>query len=207
MKEGQIQITKWRKTRHANLLRNLQSRTYYLRAKVDGKLVWRALETKIESVAVLRLADKLKELRGPANLKAEAGNGKMTLAAAQAIYLERLDGDASLKPRTREYRRERIVALLKSWSNLERMDVRKITKADCLEWAARFSKKSSPTAYNNTAGTLKQILDIAVELGACYQNPATHIKRAPVRAKALRLPEPEQFEAFVAAVEVAGVCS
>ena len=42
-------------------------------------------------------------------------------------------------------------------------------------------------------GTLKLILDIAVEAGARYDNPAVHIKRKKIRLKLLQLPSQKQF--------------
>jgi hypothetical protein len=49
--------TVWERTNVTNLLRNRQSGTYYARAKVNGKQKWRSLETKVFSVAKLKLPD------------------------------------------------------------------------------------------------------------------------------------------------------
>ena len=86
----------------------------------------------------------------------------MTFGDALTIYRQRLNGDSSLKPRSKVYREGRIAALLKSWPNLEKTDVRRIGKNDCLTWAAGFGEKAAPSNFNNTVGTLRQILDIAV---------------------------------------------
>ena len=59
------------------------------------------------------------------------------------------------------------------------------------------------SAFNNTVGTLKLILDIAVEAGARYDNPATHIKRKRILQKVLHLPSQDEFSELVATVRKA----
>src|SRR6185295_1914472 len=82
--------------------------------------------------------------------------------------------------------------------------VRRVTKADCLGWAARFGKEASPTAFNNTVAVLRRIFEISVEAGVRYDNPARFIKRVGLRLKKLRLPEIDQFERFVTEIEKGG---
>src|ERR1035438_5539089 len=127
----------------------------------------------------------------------------MSFGDALAIYRQRLKGDASLKPRSKDYREERIRALLKTWPGIDKTDVRKIAKHDCLTWAADFAQRAAPSNFNNTAGTLRLILDIAVEAGCIYDNPARFIKRVRVLPKKLQLPSEDQFLALVEAIEKA----
>jgi len=112
----------------------------------------------------------------------------MTFADVLQTYRERLNGYQSLKERSKAYREERITALLKSWPDLNQMDVAQISKAAGLVWAARFGKTASPSAFNNTIETFRLVSDIAVEAGARYDNPAVHIKRKKFRLKQLQLP-------------------
>jgi hypothetical protein len=65
----------------------------------------------------------------------------MSFGDALAIYNQRLAGDGSLKPRSKFYLEEPIAALLKSWPSLAKTDSRKISKTDCLTWAADFGQK------------------------------------------------------------------
>ena len=74
----------------------------------------------------------------------------MTFGEAAAIHLRNLDDNLSIKPRTRDYWRERLAALIKSWPGLNETEVRKITQADCKKWASTYAKMASPTRYNNT---------------------------------------------------------
>jgi integrase len=190
----------WQKTPVANLMRHKPSGNYYARIRVSGKLIWKSLKTDTMSVAKLRLGDFHKNERQRAEARTAVSRGKMTFADALQTYRERLKGDHSLKQRSKDYREERIAALLKSWPDLKQTDMARITKADCMTWASEFGKAASPTAFNNTIGTLRMVFDVAIEAGARYDNPAVLIKRKKVRKKILQLPSQKQFVDLVAAI-------
>ena len=191
----------WQKTPYANLIRYKSSGKYFARLRVRGKLIRRGLKTTSLTVAKLRLSDLEKGERQKAEHQTAVADGNMTFGAALAIYRQRLNANAALKPRSKVYREERIAAMLKSWAELERKDVRKISKQECLTWAAGFAEKAAPSNFNNTIGTLRLILEIGVEAGAIYDNPARFIKRLRVRPKKLQLPSHTQFLALVEAIE------
>ena len=205
--------SRWQRTHFANLVRYKSSKTYFARIRIDGKLIRRSLDTTVLSVAKLRLADLEAGERKQAEHQVEATDGKMTVGYAVATFRHRLAGDATVKPRTREYHEERIKALLKSWPGLEQTEIRHVTKSECLDWAAKFAEKPgstqppqkrSATAFNHTVGILKRILDLGVETGVRYDNPARFIKRVSERPKKPVLPEMDQFDAFVAEIEHSG---
>lgn len=191
----------WQKTPYSNLVRYVPSGTYFSRIRVKGKLIRRSLKTTAMTVAKLRLGDMEREERQRAESQTAVANGTMSFGDALAIYKQRLQGNVAIKPRTRDYRLERIAALLKSWPTLEKTDVRRISKTACLDWAAGYSQKVSSTNFNNTVGTLKLILDIAVESGARYDNPACHMKRVPVRFKKPALPSQSEFERMLGLIK------
>jgi integrase len=186
----------WEKTRLKNLVRHKSSR-YYARAFAGGKEVWKSLKTSHFSVAQARLAEFLKEHRQ----RISNGNGqvsaKMTFGEPAAIHLRNLDDNPRIKPRTRDYWRQRLAALIKSWPGLSEMEIRKITQADCKKWASTYAKKASPTNYNNTLALLRHILSVAIEAGVIYTNPAAILKRAPLRAKEIALPSTDKFSALI----------
>jgi integrase len=189
--------TTWQRTRHQNLIRHKSGR-YYARAFAGGKEIWRSLKTQHLSVAQARLAEFLKEHRE----RVSNGNGdvsaKMTFGEAAAIHLRNLDDNLSIKPRTRDYWRECLAALKKSWSSLNDKSVRKITQTDCKKWAGEYRKAVSPTRYNNTVSVLRHVLNVAVEAGVVYSNAAAAVKRAPVRGKEIALPSIDKFNALIA---------
>jgi hypothetical protein len=98
-------------------------------------------------------------------------SGRMTFNDALAIFRQRLDGKQDIKEGAKIYRRKCIEALVKSWPELEEKLVSKVSKEECLAWARKFSSGYCPSVYNNTVGTLRMILDIAVEMGARAVSP------------------------------------
>ena len=120
--------SRWQKTPVANLMRHKPSGNYYARIRVSGKLIWKSMKTDTMSVAKLRLGDFHKKERQRAEAQAAVSRGKMTFADALQTYRERLTGDHSLKQRSKNYREERITALIKSWPELKQIDVSKISK-------------------------------------------------------------------------------
>src|SRR6266487_2047560 len=187
----------WERTRLQNLIRHKSGR-YYARAFDGGKEVWKSLKTSHFSVAEAKLAEFLKEHRQ----RRSNGNGevsaKMTFGEAAAVHLRNLDDNLSIKPRTRDYWRECLAALIKSWPGLNETEVRKITQADCKKWASAYNRKASSTRYNNTVSVLRHVLNVAVEAGVVYSNAAAVVRRAAVRGKEIALPTIEKFNALIA---------
>jgi integrase len=204
--ENAKSVSLWTKAPVANLVRYEPSGIYFTRAKVHGKLIRKSLDTNILSVAKLRLADVLDaEHRAVAPSQTKIV-GKMTFGDALAIFRERQKHATDIKESTKAYNERAACDLLKTWPGLEQMDVKRITKFDCLEWRSRFGKMYAPTVINGTLSVLRRVLDIAVDSGARYDNPAKDkdVKRARVRRKELRLPEPDQFLDLVKAVRATG---
>jgi integrase len=187
----------WERTRLQNLVRHKSGR-YYARAFAGGKEVWKSLKTSHFSVAQAKLAEFLKEHRH----RVGNGNGevsaKMTFGEAANIHLRSLNDNLGIKPRTRHYWRQRLTALIKSWPRLNETEVRKITQADCKKWASVYGKKASSTNYNNTVALLRHVLNVAIEAGVIYANPAASLKRAALRAKQIALPSTDKFNALIA---------
>jgi len=75
----------WQKTKVSNLVRYTQSRIYFARIRVRGKLIRKSLKTTVFSVAQLKLADFAKEQRSVAEMQGTV-TGKMTFGDALAIY-------------------------------------------------------------------------------------------------------------------------
>ena len=187
----------WERTRLQNLVRH-KSGGYYARAFAGGKEVWRSLKTSHFSVAQAKLAEFLKEHRERVSNSSGEVSAKMSFGEAAVIHLRNLDDNLSIKSRTRDYWRECLAALQKSWPGLNETEARKITQTDCKEWARAYRRTVSPTRYNNTVSILRHVLNVAVEAGVVYSNAATAVKRAPVRAKEIALPTIDKFNALVA---------
>ena len=171
----------WTKTGKDNLVRHKSGR-YYARVFGQGKEVWKSLKTSHFSVAQARLAEFLKDHRQRIGSSA-GGNGagisaKMTFGEAALVHLRNLDNNVKLKPRTRAYYRERLRALEKSWPDLSRTEVRRITAGDCKEWAGKYGRVAAPTNFNNTVALLRHVFAVAVKAGVIYGNPAAAVRNA-----------------------------
>jgi integrase len=194
----------WQKTHYANLVRYKSSGIYFARIRVKGKLIRKSLKTDSLTVAKLRLADLEKVERQRAESSSNVTRGKLTFGDAVKIYAQRVSGDVSMKPRTKEYYEERTAALLKSWPDLAKTDIARLTKTECLNWAADFGKKYSSSVFNNTVKILRDVIKIGIESGARYDNPALSIKRASLKQKKLQLPEFSKFPEFVSTIAQSG---
>lgn len=156
-----------------------------------------SLKTKVFSVAKQRLRDEIASLEEHAESVRAVGQGKMRFADVVAIYRDRLNANPSIKPRTKDYFREVLAALLREWPDLSETNVRQITVFACRDWAAKFFQKYSAHRANNTLAVLREILDIAIEAGACHTNPARKIKRAKIPPKVVDLPSRQQFRQLI----------
>jgi integrase len=196
--------TDWVKTPVANLVRYKPSGIYFARCRIKGKLFRQTLKTDVITTAKLRLADFIKDRREEMGDDSAVRTGKMTFTDAMKVYRQRLDSQQNITEGAKVYRRKCIDALIASWPELESMPIGKLSKDACLQWAEKFSADYSPTVYNNTVGTLRMIIDVAIEKGARANNPAKFIGKRRIVQRELVLPSPEQFEAFVETVDTAG---
>ena len=196
--------SRWESTSVQNLIRYRPSGTYFARFKVGGKLVRQSLETAVFSVAKQRLPDKIREYRSRhESVKAFAG-GKMTVGDAVEVYLGKVRASASLKPRSKDYRKMTLDFIQRSWPSLFETDVRKVSERDCENWRIRFQQQYAPTVVNNSIGTLRAVFDEAIGTGARFNNPAAALSRVKVRQKRLNLPSRGEFLRFVDEIRTAG---
>jgi integrase len=198
MKSIKTGSKRWKATPHQNLVRHAESGNYYARVYSSGKEIWRSLRTTHLTIARARLAEFLKEHRQRLGSGSKEVSTKMTFGEAAAVHLQNLDDNLSLKSRTREYWKQRLAALVKSWPGLNGTEVRKITQGDCKRWASSYAKKASPTNHNNTIAILRHVLQVAIEAGVIYGNPAAALKRVALRGKEIALPSINNFNALIA---------
>lgn len=200
-------VKTWEKTSQQNLVRHKSGR-YYARTFANNKEIWKSLKTSHFSIAKAKLAEFLRDHRAKQVAGATEAAVKMTFAEALKIHQQHQADDVTIKPSTRHYWNQIFAAVVKNWSGLADREVRRITKTDCNEWARRFRKVASPTRYNNTISGLRHVLDVAIEAGVMYGNPAAKLERVPVRAKQLTLPSASEFLQLVETIRKAGAwCS
>jgi len=195
----------WESSGTQNLIRYRPSGTYFARFKIGRKPIRISLKTQVRTTAKLRLPDVIQQHRARFEAGRALQGGKLTFLQALKIYLEGIDGNVSLKPKSKAYRHLISKFILKTWPGvLKDADIRKPNERDCQRWLFQFQKLYAPSVINNSIGTLRGIFDVAVNAGARFDNPALNLKRVRVRPKRLNLPSREQFEKFVEAIATAG---
>ena len=195
----------WQKTPYSNLLRYNPSQAYFARFRVKGKLIRRSLKTNHITVAKLRLADLEKNGQQKAHSVNAVSSGGMTFGDALAVFKSRMENNPALKPRTKEYCRYRISALLKSWPGLAEKAVSRISNAECLDWSVKNANQNSSSSHNYTVRVIRRVSAIAMETGVRYDNPSLSAQRVKQRTrKRIELPEYSKFEQLVAELRNSG---
>ncbi len=114
----------------------------------------------------------------------------MTFSEAADVYLQKLKTDLRFKPRTKGKRREGIRAILKSWPELEELDIRRIRPAQCSQWAKRFQKEVDARTFNETLEVMNILFNMAEGMGFRMKNPAAAIEPMPLPTKKPAPPKP-----------------
>ncbi|MEN9402743.1 MAG: hypothetical protein RL091_1446 [Verrucomicrobiota bacterium] len=206
---------KFTSTAVPNLLKG-ENGTYYLRARICGRLIWRSLDTDTFSVAKLLLPDKLSELRGAVGAASTdiKLSRKITFGEAVELYKAEVNSNARLKPTAKHFRLRPVHTFKRTWPEIFDMELRRISPEACKAWLTRFenggstylgprSKEktlpgNSPTTVNAAIAYLQRVFAIGIKSGLVYRNPAKELPRKPARKKLLRLPNRSQFAAIVA---------
>ena len=190
---------KWRSfPKVPNLLQYVSNSNYYGRIKVGGKTIRESLNTDVWTTAKLRLHDFLKKQK----LDSERIVAPL-FTEAVGWFKQELESNSALKPQSKRYRLWCLQKLETSWPEVLKLRLDEITDVACKEWAAKLQKKIACHYYNNTIGTLKQILQIGIKnhkekSGVRLDNPAFELKRTKIKQKDLQLPERSQFRDMVA---------
>lgn len=192
-KDGQ-----WRSfPRVPHLLQYVNNGKYYGRIKIGGKLIRENLQTDVWTTAKLRLTDFLKQHQ-------EARNriDPPKFLDAVGLFKQELENDTNTKPQSKQYRLWCLLKLQRSWPELWEMRLDEITPQACKAWAAGLSQQIACHYYNNTIGTLKQVLQMGLKAhkehsGVLLDNPASELKRTRIKQKDLHLPEPSLFKGLV----------
>ena len=188
---------KWRSfPKVPHLLQYVISGNYFGKVKINGKSIRQSLQTSVWSTAQLRLNDFLKEHRENRN-KVDPPK----FSEAVELFKRELKNDTSIKPQSKKYRLWCLGKLEKTWPELWNLRLDEITPKACVEWAAKLHDKIACHYYNNTIGTLKQVIQSGIrahkENGGVLENPASVLKKTRIKQKELRLPEPPHFKTLV----------
>lgn len=189
---------KWRSfPKVPHLLQYVTNGNYYGRIKIGGKLIRESLQTTVWTTAKVRLADFLKT-------RQENRNQIDPPLFSQAVELFKIEteNDTTIKERSKEYRQRCLNKIQTTWPDLWTLRLDAITVAACKQWAANLNRLIASHYFNNTIGTLRQIIDMGIKAhkgngGSMLENPAAELKRVRVKQNELQLPEPSHFRALV----------
>ena len=177
-----------------NLFRDKITKTYYLIVRRMGKQIKESLATRDYTLAKQKLKDRLEELLPDAPTDA----ADLTWLQVRERYEKIELVQRKLKSGSFEDRLTNLNAIEKVWPQIKRMKVRDITEKACKDWKAqRVQTGISAQRLNNELGTLKQILDLAVEERAILRNPAERLERVKIPKRKPVFPEQEEFKRIV----------
>ena len=119
---------------------------YYVCTFAGGKEKWTSLKTKLLTVARNRMKDHV----DAAERQRTTGNtseavGRLTFGEAIATYREQLQ-EAAIRPNTKAFREAGLKLVLRSWENVETLNVRRITSKWSKNGFAALRRPRSPTS-------------------------------------------------------------
>lgn len=141
LKRSDTSDSDWEPTATQNLFRYKPSGTYFARFKMGGKPVRQSLETTVYSVAKQRLSEKMREYRMHHESVQAFANGKMTVNDAAQVYLSKIEGSVTLKPRSKSYFKQLVDFIDRTWPTLMEADIRKVTERECQTWLTEFNRR------------------------------------------------------------------
>ena len=181
-----------------HLLQYVSNGKYYGRIKIGGKVIRENLQTAVWTTAKIRLTDFLKKHQETRNQI-----DPPLFREAVETFKKELEADATIKPRSKEYRLLCLNKIERTWPELSELRLNEISPRACKDWAAKLNGKIAGHYFNNTIGTLRLVIGAGIALhiesgGEDLANPAAELDRVRVKQKELQLPEPSQFRDLVA---------
>jgi integrase len=226
--------TVWTPTSLQFLYKHLNGR-YYVRTFAGGKEKWTSLKTKLLSVARNRMKEHVEAAeRQRASGSVSEAVGRLTFGEALGRYREELAA-SEVRPNTKAYREAGVKLVLRTWPDVESINVRRITSKTVEDWLRRFKAEAVPyvprgakmPSRNSTGASVttikcaldavRQVLDVAVASGHLYANPARNFvvtetarrmftgRRELAERGQVRLPSRDEFLRLVENVRTAGV--
>lgn len=202
----------WSKTPISNLVKYKPSGTYFIRAKILGKIVRRSLKTKSFAIAKVKLNEEHRDqTQLLENQKRNGGSSKM--ASVISEYETVIDSSRDIKASTRKVHRATITFIKKTWPELPGMDAQDVTMTDCERWSARVLTKATKASggigyssirHNTAVMMLRAILKLSIKRGLRLDNPARTLSYATITKKDVRLPSMAKFLAMLEWLETKG---
>jgi integrase len=122
---------------------------------------------------------------------------------ARALWEASADADHTMSEQSRNYRRNAMKRLLKSWPELDAMNLRGITRPKCEAWSSKLASEVDAQYFNNILAYFKGVLKRG-GIADDDASPLAEIKRMGIELVPPTLPEPDQFIRLIAEIETSG---
>ncbi len=196
-------MSKWTKTSTTNLIRYNPTGTYYIRAKINGRVIHESLGTTRKALAIEKLSALLQSRRS-------ITPDTMTVRQAIDRWLEDSERAHNIKPSTKKYHQEIVEIIRRTWPDLNQ-EVHRVTGSAVLQWAdhllpnqqhpkGRGLRQYSPARYNAAVGILRGIFRVAIDAGAIIHNPAAKLTKQRVILKEPTVPDPAMLQTILRAL-------
>lgn len=197
-----------------NLIRDGETDVYYVRVRVNGKLVIRSLDTKVFSTAKLKLPDKLEEIReGTPKEKPKNLSPKATFEDVSKVYEQQIKDNPELKPAAQEARLRPLATLRRTWKDVFTLELRRISENAITNYMADLQRGKFPyrphrahtktvagnsaSTYNKMVTCLRDIFELGVKEHVIGKSPAAELTYLAPKKKLLKLPNRDQLAQII----------
>jgi len=183
-----------------NIVRHANG-TYYLRAKVHGKVIRESLKVKDLRLAKIKREDRLASLRA-----AVAASGKHGTIRTMREVLDLLRADLVDRPNIRPKTKLACKDLIRIMTDTLPLDIlaRTWTRQQAQAWWAVVGKKYSASVANKLHGAARKLAAIMIEHGLRSDDPTRDLKRMPTTKKLRTMPGRDDMDRIVAHIRGAG---
>ena len=182
-----------------NLVRHANG-TYYLRAKVLGKVIRVSLRTKNLRIAKIKRDDRLTEERSRATARRPVE--VRTLRDAVAVLRSEMLARPHLRPKSLSYAKD-VSRILENTLPLD-IHARTWTKQEAASWWQRVVDRYSASVSNKVLAAGRRMAGILVEHGIRSDDPTVDLRRIPIRTKEHALPNREDISRIIEFIRTQG---
>lgn len=179
--------------RHAN-------GTYYLRAKILGKVIRVSLKTSNLRIAKIKRDERLAAERSKAT--ARKPGAVRTLRDAVALLRAEMLARPHLRPKSLAYAKH-VAQIMERTLPLD-VQGKTWTKLEAAAWWSKVVKRYSPSVANKVLSAGKRLGKILIENGLRLDDPTADLKRVPIRTSHREMPGREDMAKIIEFIRTRG---
>ena len=175
-----------------NIVRHANG-TYYLRAKVLGKVIRVSLKTKDLRIAKIKRNDRLAGERAAA--VSRRPELVRTMREALSVLRSEMVDRPHVRPKTREYGKN-VARILETTLPLDAHG-RTWNQSEAASWWSKVVKKYSASVANKLLAAIHRLAEILIDHGLRHDDPTRDLKRMPGRKIHRKMPGRADIDAIV----------